>query len=90
MQIIFDNILATFTTPEFIGTDVYSLLWLMPLTASIAIVYKATKVAKIQAVSFIRESLILFGTIVVFIIIAVIILFVFSWFIIEKLPSFMS
>jgi hypothetical protein len=90
MQILFDNILATFTTPEFLNTDIYSLLWLLPLTASIAVVYKATKVANIKVVSFIWESFVLFGSIVIFMIIAAIVLFVFAWFITEKLPSIMG
>ena len=39
--------------------------WL-PLVAAIAIVYKATKVPKITAVNFLKEVVILFGSIVVF------------------------
>ena len=72
-------VLATFTTPEKIGTDPASMLWLLPLVASIAVVYKATKVSKITAASFAREAAVLFGSIVVFITIAAVILCVIAW-----------
>ena len=49
-------LLASFTTPMHIDTDPLSMLWLLPLVASIAVVYKATKVYKIVAFPFIRES----------------------------------
>jgi hypothetical protein len=59
-------IIATFTTPESIGNDAKSFLWLLPLVAAIASVYKALKLDSISARNFIRETLILFGTIVLF------------------------
>ena len=74
---------ATFTTPEAIRTDPTSMLWLLPLAASIAITYKATKLPKITPLNFIKEAAILFGTIVVFVIIIVSALYALAWLITE-------
>jgi hypothetical protein len=78
---IIDNliIIGTFTTPEKIGTNPQSMLWLLPLTAAIAVVYKTTKLPKITTRSFIKESLILFGSIVMFIIITAFVLHILAW-----------
>jgi hypothetical protein len=59
-------IMATFTTPETIGTDAKSFFWLLPLAAAIASVYKALKLKEISAQNFVKETLILFGTIILF------------------------
>ena len=61
------SVMATFTTPKEIGTTQESMLWLLPLTAAIAVVYKATKPPKITAGNFIKETAALFGSIIVFI-----------------------
>ncbi len=76
-------IMASFTAPENIGTDPKSMLWLLPLTAAIAIVYKATKEPTIKAGSFIKEAVILSGSIIVFIIIIAVSLFALVWLITE-------
>jgi len=73
-------LLATFLNPEPIGTTMTSLLWSLPLIASISVVYKATKVYKVRARPFIKETLSLFGSIVVFLIIAAVILSAIAWF----------
>ncbi len=82
---IIDNflIMGTFTTAEKIGTNPQSMLWLLPITAAIAIVYKATKLPKITTGSFIKESVILFGSIVLFIIITAFVLHILAWIITE-------
>ena len=67
--------LATFTTPETIGTDAKSFLWLLPLVAAIAIVYKALKLEKISTLNFLRETAILSGTIILFMTAVAIVLF---------------
>lgn len=72
-------IIATFTAPENIGTNPQSMLWLLPLVAAIAIIYKATKLPVITAANFIKEAAVLFGSIIVFIIIAALTLHVFAW-----------
>ncbi len=53
-------VIAGFTAPEEIGTTKQSLLLLLPLVVSIAVVYKATKVPKIMFGNFIKETLLLF------------------------------
>ncbi len=76
-------VLATFTTPEKIGVTPLSMLWLLPLVAAIVVVYKATKVPKITAVSFLKETAVLFGSIVIFMIITALILCASAWWITE-------
>jgi len=83
-------LLASFTTPMHIETDPASTLWLLPLVASIAVVYKATKVYKIVAYPFIRESAVLFGSILVFIAVAALILYGISWIVADLLPAILN
>lgn len=75
--------MANFTVPERITVDPQSMLWLLPLVAAIAIVYKATKVPKITAVSFLKEVVVLFGSIVVFMAVTAVVLGVLGWLITE-------
>ncbi len=84
------HILASFTTPMRIDTDAASTLWLIPLVASIAIVYKATKVHRIRPLPFLRESAVLFGSIMVFIIAAAAILWGVAWLVTERLPGVLN
>jgi hypothetical protein len=72
-------IIATFTTPEKIGTTPQSVLWLLPLAAAIAVVYKATKLPTIKAGDFIKETAILLGSIIVFISVTAFVLFALAW-----------
>jgi hypothetical protein len=67
-------LLATFTSPESIGTTPQSMLWMFPLLAVIALVYKATKMKVLFAKRYILESLFLFLTISAFMIAAIIVL----------------
>jgi hypothetical protein len=84
------TMLASFTTPMNIGTDPASMLWLLPLVASIAVVYKATKVYAVRPWPFAKESAVLFGSIVVFIVVAAIILYGITWIVTEQLPSLLG
>jgi hypothetical protein len=84
------HILASFTTPMRIDTDASSMLWLIPLVVSIAIVYKATKVHRIRPLAFLRESAVLFGSIMVFIVVAALILYGIAWIVTERLPSYLN
>lgn len=59
-------ILAGFMAPVHIGTNPYSLLLALPLIAVIAVAYKATKINEIKLWNFIGQCLILFGSIVIF------------------------
>ena len=76
-------IMATFTTPERIGVTPQSMLWLLPLVASISIVYKTTKVPRIRFVHFVKESVVLFGSIVIFMAITALVLLALAWLITE-------
>jgi len=75
--------IATFTAPEQIGTNPQSMLWLLPMVAAIAVVYKATRPPAVKAGVFLRETAILFGSIVVFIVVAASALCALAWLITE-------
>jgi hypothetical protein len=70
-----------------IGTDPASMLWLLPLVVTISIVYKATKVARIQPWPFAKETAGLFGSILVFIVVAAVILYALAWIVTGGLPA---
>ena len=72
-------ILATFTAPEIIETNPASFLWLLPLVAAIAVVWKALKLKEISAAKFIKEVAILFISGIVLIVIVAIGLYVVTW-----------
>ena len=76
-------VMASFTTPEEIGTNPQSMLWLLPLTVAIAVVYKAMKVPTITRNNFIKEVSVLFGSIAIFIIITALVLYAFAWLVTE-------
>jgi len=83
-------VLGSFTTPMRIGTTPASMLWLLPLVVTIAVVYKATKVDKIRLWPFTRESAVLFGSILVFIGVAALVLYALAWVATGQLPSLLS
>ena len=83
MPITYSLVMATFTIPEKITTDPQSMLWLLPLVAAIAIVYKATKLPEIKIANFLKESAILFGSIVVFMFVTALVLYSIAWLVIE-------
>lgn len=60
------SFLASFSNPEPIGTTPESLLWLLPLSLAVAIIYKVTKLENIEPVEFTKEVIVLFASIVVF------------------------
>ncbi len=74
-------VIATFSVPEGIGTTPQSLLWLLPLTAAITVIYKTTKLPEMKLVPFIKESAVLFGSIVVFITLTALALYAVAFFI---------
>ncbi len=73
------NIIAGFTAPVEIGTSPLSTLWLLPLTAAVAVVYKATKLPKITALAFLKETSALFASIIVFVVATALVLCVVAW-----------
>ena len=90
MMVFLATVLGSFSTPMRIGTDPASMLWLLPLVVSIAVVYKATKVHRIQPWPFTKEAAVLFGSIVVFIVVAAVILYGVTWVVTEQLPSILD
>lgn len=84
------SLLGSFTTPMRIGTNPASMLWLVPLVATISIVYKATKVGSVRLWPFTRETAALFGSIVVFIVAAAVILYGLAWIVTGQLPNLLS
>lgn len=54
--------LAAFTAPEDIGVNPQSMLWIFPILAAIAIIYKATKMRVIFWKKFFKQSAVLFLT----------------------------
>lgn len=76
-------VIATFTAPENIKANPQSMLWLLPLAAAIAIVYKATKLPTITAGNFIKEAAALFGSIITFIAVTTVALYALAWLITE-------
>jgi hypothetical protein len=63
-------LLAAFTAPEDIKMNPQSMLWMLPLAAAIAIVYKAIKLPRITLNNFLKETFLLFASIIVFVIVA--------------------
>lgn len=90
MTTVLLSLLASFTTPMRIDTTPASMLWLLPLVATIAIVYKATKVGSIRLQAFAKETAALFGSILVFIVIAAVILYAIAWVFTGQLPSLLD
>jgi len=72
-------VMATFIEPEIFGPSPRSMLWLLPLVAAIAVIYKATKLPVIKAGNFIKESAILFASIIAFIVVAALTLHALAW-----------
>lgn len=84
------SLLAAFTTPMRIGTTPASMLWLLPLVATISVVYKATKVGRMGLRSFTKETAALFGSIIVFIAVAAAILYGVAWVVTGQLPGLLD
>jgi hypothetical protein len=84
------SLLGSFTTPMRIGTDPASMLWLVPLVATISIVYKTTKVSSVRLWPFTKETAALFGSIIVFILVAAVILYGLAWIVTGQLPALLN
>jgi hypothetical protein len=72
-------LVASLTAPEEIGTTPQSMLWLLPLAAAVAVVYKATKMPEITAAGFLKETAALFGSIILFVTVTALVLHVAAW-----------
>lgn len=71
--------LASFTAPLDIGCDPMSVVWMFPLLAGIAAVYKATKMRVLFVGSFLWQTLTLFATLSGFMILAMVVLNLIQW-----------
>jgi len=76
-------LMAGFLAPEEIGTTPQSLLLLLPIVTAIAVVYKATKLSRISAGNFLKESVVLFCSIAVFMVVTAVILLGVAWLVLE-------
>jgi len=79
---MFDKVLflvASLRAPQEIGTTPQSMLWLLPLAAAVAVVYKATKLSEITAVKFLKETAALFGSIILFVTATALVLHAAAW-----------
>jgi len=69
------HILANFTSPVYIGSTAKALLLALPLIAVISIVYKAIKLDEIKPADFVKQVLLLFGSILIFMILTAVVIF---------------
>jgi len=83
MSIVDIVVIASFTAPEKIGTNPTSMLWLLPLAAFIAIIYKTTTLPTIKAGNFIKEVVVSFCTGIILLTITAVSLCVLAWLITE-------
>ena len=65
-----------FTRPAYLPTHFFTQLWVLPICLSIALVYKATKLDTLKPRLFIREVFLLFLTIVGFLILVAVCLYI--------------
>lgn len=72
-------LLASFTAPITINTDPWALLYMFPLLAAIAVIYKATKMRVIFWKRFAAETLMLFLSVSGFMIAAIVVINLISW-----------
>lgn len=60
--------LGSFTGPIDIGTDAASMLWMFPILAGVALIYKAVKMRVMFMGKYFKEVIILFLSISIFIV----------------------
>ena len=72
-------ILASFSAPTEIGTTPASMLWMFPLLAAIALVYKATKMRVLFTKKYLQQSALLFLSVSGFMVMAIAVLNLLSW-----------
>ena len=76
-------IIASFASPEEVGTTVNSLLLMLPLAVAITVVYKAVKVPEITTEDFIKQVLATFCFGAVLLILIAVGLHVLTWLVTE-------
>jgi len=76
--IITTGLAQLFAQPTYLPTHIITQLWILPICLSIALVYKAIKLEDFQPALFVREVILLFATIVGFLILVAIVLYLIS------------
>ena len=67
-----------FAQPTYLPTHIITQLWVLPICLSIALVYKAIKLEDFKPALFVREVILLFFTIVGFLILVAVCLYLIS------------
>jgi len=76
-------VMADFANPETVGTTPQAMLLLLPVVAAISIIYKATKVPSVTFGNFLKETTVLFFSIIVFMVVTAVVLTGVAWLILE-------
>ena len=75
---IYTFLLAGFTAPLEVSHSVKSLVWLLPLSLAISIIYKVINLNKITTAKFIKEVAVSFISIIVVVALAILGLYIFD------------
>ena len=75
---IYTFLLAGFTAPLEVGHSVKSLIWLLPLSLTISIIYKVINLNKITTANFIKQVAVSFISIIVVVALAIVGLHIFD------------
>ena len=78
MSAIYNFLLAGFKAPLEVSNGVESLIWLLPLSLTISIIYKVINLEKITTVKFIKQVAVSFISIVVVVALAILGLHIFD------------
>ena len=78
MFAIYTYLLAGFTAPLEVSHGIKSLIWLLPLSATISIIYKVVNLDKITAANFIKEVAVSFISIIIVVVLAILGLYIFD------------
>ena len=71
---IVSSIVAFLDQPLTVPTDPRALLWALPISLSIALIYKAIKTHALRPALYVREVALLFATIVGFLVVVAVVL----------------
>ena len=74
MPAMIPSIAGFLDQPLTVPTDAWALLWALPISLSIALIYKAIKVHTFRPGPYLREVALLFATIVGFLVVVAVVL----------------
>jgi len=72
-------LVANFVSPERMPTSPQTNLWIIPLLVAIAVIYKVTKLPEITPRKFLKETVGLFLTMFVFIVVSALVLHIIAY-----------